>query len=227
MRVRRSLAAMMRIKISLTLLCVAAPAYAQGYIGGYLLDSATASPLPCVQVSLIDTAGRVVARQMSSSDGAFQIDAPPEGAYRLRFFIWSHEPMFGPVELLEPSTARARKYLLTFREESKPQRWLRSQLDTAADAPPGPPLNPAKDPPRYPPELRMSGIQGDVTAHFVVDSTGRVVPMTVQIVRSTHHAFTNVVRKYLENVQLQPARLDHRPVCALKRDWPFTFRLGS
>jgi TonB family protein len=217
----------MRFTLSLALLCVAVPASAQGYIGGHLLDSATASPLPCVQVSLLDTAGQVVARQMSSSDGAFQLDAPPRGAYRLRFFIWAHDPMLGPVELLEPSTERARKYLLTFREESKPQRWQRSQLDTAADAPSGPPMNPKEVSLRYPQELRLSGVQGDVTAHFVVDSTGRVVPMTVQIVRSTHHEFTNVVRKYLEKVQLQPARLDHRPVCTLKRDWPFTFRLGA
>jgi len=216
----------MRNMISLALLCVAAPASAQGYVGGHLLDSATASPLPCVQVSLVDTAGLVVARQLSSSDGAFQLDAPPQGAYRLRFFIWGHDPMLGPVELLEPSTERARRYLLNFREESKPLYWQPSQLDTAADAPSGLPMNLKEVPLRYPHELRMSGVQGDVRAHFVVDSTGRVVPTTVQIVRSTHHEFTNVVRKYLEKVQLQPARLDHRPVCTLKRDWPFTFRLG-
>lgn len=216
----------MRITLSLALLCVAPPAYAQGYVGGHLLDSATASPLPCVQVSLVDTAGRVVARQLTSSDGAFQLDAPPQSAYRLRFFIWSHEPLLGPVEQLEPSTERARKYLLTFREEPKPHPWHRSQQDTAADAPPGPPLNREAAPMRYPPDLRMSGVQGDVTAHFVVDSTGRVIPLTVQIARSTHHEFTDVVRKFLDKVQLEPARLDHRPVCTLMRDWPFTFRLG-
>jgi hypothetical protein len=217
----------MRITLSLALLCVAAPVHAQGYVGGHLLDSATALPLPCVQVSLVDTAGRVVARQLSSSDGAFQLDAPPQGAYRLRFFIWSHDPLLGPVEQLEPSTERARRYLLTFREESKPQRWQRSQQDTAADAPSGLPLNREAARLRYPHDLLMSGVPGDVTAHFVLDSTGRVIPLTVQIVRSTHHEFTNVVRKYLEKVQLEPARLDHRPVCTLIRDRPFTFRLGA
>ena len=59
--------------------------------------------------------------------------------------------------------------------------------------------------------------------HYVLDSTGRVIPPTVQIARSTHHAFTDAVRSYLRNVRYEPARLDRQPVCALMRDWPFTF----
>ena len=48
----------------------------------------------------------------------------------------------------------------------------------------------------------------------------------VQIVRSSHRDFTEVVLKYLEKVEYQPARMEHRPVCALARDWPFRFTVG-
>ena len=68
--------AWMRISLSIALLCVAAPLSAQGYVGGFVLDSATKAPLPCVVVALLDTAGHAVARQLTIDNGAFQFDAP-------------------------------------------------------------------------------------------------------------------------------------------------------
>jgi TonB family protein len=93
--------------------------------------------------------------------------------------------------------------------------------DTAADAAPRP--RPRSGLLRYPDDLRQNGVQGEVIVHFVVDSTGRVIPPTVQIVRSTHQGFADAVQLFLRSVEHEPARLDHRPVCALMRDWPFTF----
>lgn len=105
----------MRIPLTLALLLVAAPVHAQGYVGGYTVDSATSEPLPCVEVALVDTSGCVVTRQLSVNDGMFQLDAPPRGVYRLRFSVWYHEPLVGPGEELEPIMERARKYALAFR----------------------------------------------------------------------------------------------------------------
>jgi hypothetical protein len=47
----------MRVTLSAALLFVAAPLSAQGYVGGFVLDSATKAPIPCVVVALLDTAG--------------------------------------------------------------------------------------------------------------------------------------------------------------------------
>lgn len=134
MRIRRSLPA-----FGCALPFGAAPLHAQGYIGGSVLDSATATPLACLEVSLVDTAGNMVARQLTNGEGMFQ---------------------------------------------------------------------------------------PDTLANFVIDSTGRVVPSTIQVVKSSHRDFTEVVRNFLETVELEPARLAHRPVCALAWDWPFRFTIA-
>jgi hypothetical protein len=208
------------------LLCVAKPLHAQGYVGGFVSDSITAAPLPCVEVALLDTTGRVVSRQLTASDGAFQLDAPPRGRYQLRFFVWSHDPLYGPAEELEPTMERARKYVLGFHPSLDLRQWQRAPGDTAGDAPPGAPLNAKAAALRYPQNLREQHVQGDVTVDFLLDSMGRVAPSTVRIVRTTHQGFTTAVRRHLELVQLEPARFDHHPACALMLDWPFTFRLG-
>ena len=210
-----------RATASLALLLVAAPAYAQGYVGGFALDSATNTPLPCLEVSLLDTGDVVIARQLTTSDGAFQLDAPPKGKYRLRFFAWSHDPLFGPEEDLDPTVERGRKYALTLRPGR--ELALRAKGDTASRSPIGPP--PHAEQLVYPLHLRERGQEGQVITNFVVDSTGRVVQPTVQVASSSNSGFTDVVRNYLKKVQFEPARLDNRPVCALVRDWPFRFTL--
>ena len=209
--------------VAFALLLVTAPAYAQGYIGGVVLDSASNAPLACLEVSLVDTADHVVDRQLTADNGQFQLDAPVKGSYRLRFFAWSHHPLYGPLEDLDPTIERARKYPLTLRPGR--ELALRAKGDTAADAPIGAPLHPDAVQLVYPLHLRERGEEGEVIAHFVIDSTGRVVRRTVQIARTSNSGFAEVVRSYLAKVQFEPARLAHRPVCALVRDWPFRFTL--
>jgi TonB family protein len=215
-----------RFTLSIALLLIARPLWAQGYIGGYALDSATNTPLPCLQVALVDTSGRVVTRQLTTGEGLFQLDAPPKGTYRLRFFAWAHDPLLGPTEELEPTTERTRRYVLALQPDAKLAARLpaatRTRADTAADAPPRL-LHSRSAPMRYPQELIANRVQGQVIVHYVVDSTGRVIPPTVLTARSTHDGFTDAVRTFLRSVKYEPARLDHRPVCALLRDWPFTF----
>ena len=215
----------MRFALTIALLLIARPLSAQGYIGGYALDSATNLPLPCLQVALVDTSGRVVTRQLTTGEGLFQLDAPPKGTYRLRFFAWAHDPLLGPAEELEPTTERTRKYVLALRPDAKLAARLPAVspvADTAADAPPHL-LYARSAPMRYPQELRANRVDGEVIVHYVVDSTGRAIPPTVQTARSTHQGFTDAVRQFLRSAKHEPARLDHRPVCALLRDWPFGF----
>src|SRR5689334_25032412 len=126
----------MRATLSVALLLAAAPLHAQGLVGGIAVDSATGMHLPCVDVVLEDTTGRVVARTQTVSDGTFQFDAPARGAYRYRFSVWHHQSAIGPIENLDPSSERARMYQLAFVGHAQPQ--LKFWPDTA-DSPPGPP----------------------------------------------------------------------------------------
>lgn len=213
----------MRHRLTIALLLFAGTAHAQGYVGGIVIDSATNAPMPCVQVSLLDTAGRTVARQLTMPDGVFQMEAPARGTYQLRFFIWAHEPLLAEPEEIDPAVDRARKYSLGFRLDRNAEVWRTSR--TAANVPPGRPVNGRAVQVSYPETLRSRGVEGEVVAQFVVDSTGYVRPSSVKITHATHYEFGTAVRSFLNKAQFEPATLDHIPVCALVRDIPFTFTL--
>lgn len=77
---------------------------------------------------------------------------------------------------------------------------------------------------RYPTALADSGITGTVIAEAVVDSTGRVIPGTVLIVKSAHPLFDAEARRVLEQWRFQPMPAARRPAEQLVRV-PFEFVL--
>lgn len=212
----------MRVPLSIALLLVAAPLSAQGYIGGFVLDSATKTPLPCIQVALLDTAGHAVVRQLTLDDGAFQFDAPPRGTYRLAFALWSHEPLITASEELSPTVEHARTYALNFRKVPDSTRYA----DSAADAPPVPLLGVGSHPesPHY--ILGSGAKEYRATFDVLVDSTGKAVPSSVKVTSSTHPKYGENVEKWLKRAKFKPARLDHHPVCGLLRDEGLVTTIG-
>lgn len=209
----------MRITPAIALAFVAAPLSAQGYIGGFVLDSATKAPIPCAIVALLDTAGHAVARQVTTDNGAFQFDAPPHGTYRLGFALWDFETLLTANEELDPTTERARTYTLNFRMVTDTaRRPSRAQYpDSASDAPPRHLFSPGNVP-ELTSALRNSG-QRDFTATFdvLVDSTGRTVPSSVKVTYSSDPRYGEVIEQFLKRANFKPARLDHHPVCAWLR----------
>ena len=79
-------------------------------------------------------------------------------------------------------------------------------------------------PPRYPESLRRAGVEGEVVVRFVVDTTGVVEMSTIEIVRSTHDAFTAAVRESLTRMRFFPSSIGERKVKALAV-MPFRFTL--
>jgi protein TonB len=79
-------------------------------------------------------------------------------------------------------------------------------------------------PPHYPESLRRAGVEGDVTVKFVVDTTGRVDMRTIEVLRSTHSAFTTAVRETISRLRFAPATSGERKVPALAV-MPFHFTL--
>jgi hypothetical protein len=213
----------MRITLSIALLFVAAPLSAQGYVGGFVLDSATRAPLPCIQVALLDTAGRAVVRQLTLDDGAFQFDAPPRGTYRLAFALWSHEPLITASEELDPTVEHARTYALNFPKLPDSTQYA----DSAADAPPVPIFGAGKPPAL--PHFVLGGEAREYRATFnvLVDSTGKAVPSSVKVTSSTHPKYGENVEKWLKQARFKPARMDHRPVCGLLRDAGLVTHIGA
>lgn len=208
--------------LALALLALPRPADAQGYVGGIAVDSATGMKLGCVDVTLEDTTGRIVARRQTNMEGTFEFDAPARGAYRFRFDVWHHQPVVGPVEMLEPSTERARMYQLAF--VPAPHTPIKLWPDTA-DSPPGLPRDPGRAMIRYPKELHDKGVEGTVIAHYAVDSLGLVYGPSIRVIATTDPRFEPPVTAYLQAVQLAPARRAGRPACALMMNQPFNFSL--
>lgn len=79
-------------------------------------------------------------------------------------------------------------------------------------------------PPRYPESLRRAGVEGDVVVKFVVDTTGRVDMRSIEVVRSTHSAFTDAVRETLTKLRFAPGAAGERKMRALAV-MPFHFTL--
>lgn len=85
-------------------------------------------------------------------------------------------------------------------------------------------LRDAPVPPRYPEALRRAGIEGSVIVKFVVDTLGRVDMASLEIVSSTHEAFTSAVREAIARFRFSPSQAGSRKVPALAM-MPFQFTL--
>jgi len=78
--------------------------------------------------------------------------------------------------------------------------------------------------PAYPSSLLAAGIEGQVEAEYVVDSTGRVVPGSVKILRSSDEEFTASVERALAQMHFRPAWRQGQRVAQLVRQ-RFSFRI--
>jgi TonB family protein len=58
----------------------------------------------------------------------------------------------------------------------------------------------------YPPELMRRGVEGQVDATYVVDTTGRVDTSTFQVLASGDSLFTQSVRTALADTRFRPAK---------------------
>lgn len=96
--------------------------------------------------------------------------------------------------------------------------YLSSQVDNPAafDERSGAPI--------YPDSLRIAGVEGSVTAQFVVDTTGRVDVASFVLLESTHGRFTQSVREALPRMLFRPAELNGQKIKQLVQ-LPFKFKL--
>lgn len=78
--------------------------------------------------------------------------------------------------------------------------------------------------PRYPETLRGAGVEGEVVAEFVVDTTGRVETATIAFTQRAHPLFEQAVRQALRGMRFRPAEAGGRTVRQLVRQ-PFVFSL--
>jgi protein TonB len=79
-------------------------------------------------------------------------------------------------------------------------------------------------PPRFPEVMRRAGIEGEVVVKFLVDTLGRVDTTSIEVIRSTHQAFTAAVIEMLPRLRFIPSAHGERKVAAVAM-MPFRFTL--
>ena len=85
---------------------------------------------------------------------------------------------------------------------------------------------PGSTSPRYPDMLRQAGVEGEVLAQFVVDTSGRAEPGSLKILKSSHDLFIQSVKNALPQMKFIPAEVGGRKVKQLVQQ-PFTFSISK
>src|SRR3954470_14118031 len=85
---------------------------------------------------------------------------------------------------------------------------------------------PGSTSPRYPDMLRQAGVEGEVLAQFVVDTTGKAEPNSLKILKSSHDMFIQSVKNALPQMKFIPAEVGGRKVKQLVQQ-PFTFSISK
>ncbi|MGQ0539472.1 MAG: energy transducer TonB [Gemmatimonadaceae bacterium] len=83
---------------------------------------------------------------------------------------------------------------------------------------------PGSSQPRYPDILRQAGVEGEVLAQFVVDTTGRAEANSFKVLKSSHDLFAQSVRSSLSGMRFIPAEVGGRKVKQLVQQ-PFAFAI--
>jgi protein TonB len=81
--------------------------------------------------------------------------------------------------------------------------------------------------PQYPEILRQAGVQGRVVVRAVIDTTGRAIPNTVQVVQTPHSGFDQASKNLVLQSLFRPGRVGGRAVKVLVSvpiDWSLNKR---
>jgi TonB family protein len=185
---------------------------------GRARDRASGAVLRNIEIQLVSDTGTittVLARTTTDSSGAFMIDAPALGTYRLVFNAPNGTMLSGALPVT--SDVVQREFSIQFPEE---RQYLSFQVERPVRAVPGNPH------PRYPDALRAAGIQGEVLAQFIVDTMGKADMRTFKALRSTQPDFTFEVRNAVANMDFYPATLGGKKVRQVVQ-MPFDFCLNG
>jgi len=120
------------------------------------------------------------------------------------------------------SDADVQRVLVAGTGEPKPvdanATFFEFQVEQAVTAAPG------NRGPRYPDELRKSGVEGEVLAQFIVDNEGHADMNSFKVLKSNHDLFTAAVMSVLPDMKFNAAQVGGRAVKQLVQ-MPFQFSL--
>jgi hypothetical protein len=238
---RRSFRLALALLGAATLAClVPANLSAQLVEAGIARDAKRGTPLECLHVALLDSAGRAVQHTVTDSTGQFLLEAPRPGKYRVQFLIYRWEPLVGPVDTLAEGAFKHRVYPLTFANMLVADTATVSQQGAAAKGNTRERVREIDDLLRadesyagwrsrramrfssglkYPPDLFMNSVGGSVLARFIVDRTGFARDNSWVTLFASHPQFEEAVRSKLSDARWMPAQNAGQAVCELVMDY--------
>jgi len=80
--------------------------------------------------------------------------------------------------------------------------------------------------PRYPDALRVAGVEGEVVAQFVVDTSGRALPGSIKVISASSPEFVESLRAALPGIRFKAPGLEGKRVRQLVQH-TFTFKLAQ
>lgn len=191
-------------------------------IAGEVVEALTKQPLRGYPVRLVyrGASDSTLTSDSATTDerGLFQMGGRGAGKYRLEFGpSRSRLETSTEVTALGQDTAITGRFAVPLLELGGAQAF--SPRDVQEVAHPR-----AVFPLRYPKELLRDGVEGEVVVRFIVDPSGHVRPKSVQVISSTHPAFTRVVVDALRTLAFDPARVGGIAVPQTVQE-PFNFSI--
>lgn len=176
-------------------------------VSGQVLSLTTRKPLPAVRVALVDDSARIVAATVTDSLlGAFYVDAPRAGRYRVVLFAPMGGSFLSPAVVVDVGATDERIYSVP--ELSEAFRGEHYPADVTKQAA----IAVGSVGPRYPIVMQEMRVRGSVGVAFIVDSNGEPVVSSLQVVVTSDDAFTEAVRQALPKMRFTAAEVNGRKV---------------
>jgi len=185
---------------SLTIVTGAAQSAGAQTLGGQVVQLDTRKPLAGAAVALVDDSARVVASTSASSEGAFYLDAPGAGFYRLVLLVAGGSFVSPSVQLDSGKTVEK-----LFSVPDVPSTFAAALFERDVTKPATP--VPGGRGPVYPAGLAEAGIRAVISTMFVVDEIGRPDTATFRVLNTAaDERFVSAIREALPNTRFVPAR---------------------
>jgi hypothetical protein len=169
-------------------------------LGGQLVQLDTRKPLGGAAVALVDDSARVVASTSASSEGAFYLDAPSAGIYRLVVLVSGGSFVSPSVQLDSGKTVE--RY---FSVPDVPSTFAAALFERDVTKPAA--AVPGNRPPVYPAGLAEAGVRATISTMFVVSEVGQPDLATFRVLNTgTDERFVDAIREALQRTRFVPAK---------------------
>jgi hypothetical protein len=187
------------------ILVATAPVAAAQTLGGQVVRLDTKAPVAGAAVALVNDSAQIVASGAAGPDGAFYLDAPSPGDYRLVLFV-AGASFVSPAVQLDSGATVEKQFSVPDVPESFASTLFARDVTSQAMPMPGSPA------PAYPADLAARGARAIVSTMFVVSDHGQPDLGTFRALNDADAHFVEAIRDALQHTRFLPAQKDGKPV---------------